>query len=144
MSEIILQTPFWSVELAYKQYYLGRSVVILKRDCEHLSGLTQEEFLDFQKLVQALETALIKAFGATMFNWTCLKNAGYSQKSYKPLMHWHFRPRYANSFEFKGKVFKDEDFGQTYNSFGQEKKLPEVDFDEDYRQEIIKEIQKYL
>ena len=78
-----------------------------------------------------------------MFNWTCLMNGGYRQEPYKPFMHWHFRPRYNKKVESEGKIFEDLDFGRHYD-FKQEKELPEIDFDQDFRQKIIKAIQKVI
>ena len=70
---ILYETEFWKVILSDEQSYLGRSVIILKRNCGELSNLTSEEWLDFHKnIVKKLELTFKKIFNATMFNWGCL------------------------------------------------------------------------
>jgi diadenosine tetraphosphate (Ap4A) HIT family hydrolase len=142
--DLILETKYWRFELAYKQSYLGKSIISLNRKISHLSELTSDEFIDLQKIIQKLEKSTKKTFGATMFNWTCLMNGGYRQKPYKPFLHWHFRPRYDQKIEFEGMIFEDKDFGYHYNKFDQEKQLPEIDFSPDFRQKIVKSIQENL
>ena len=93
------------------QRYLGRAVVMLKRRCEDLSGLTQKELLGFFEVVQKLEGFVKKTFTATMYNWACLMNDVYRTKPYAPQVHWHFIPRYDHPVEFAGKVFGDPNFG---------------------------------
>jgi diadenosine tetraphosphate (Ap4A) HIT family hydrolase len=65
-------------------------------------------------LLKKLEKALLKAFNATMFNWTCLMNNAYLEKPPKPHIHWHFRPRYEHPVNFGGMTFFDKEFGRHY------------------------------
>lgn len=87
-----------------------------------MSGLTDEEWLDFAKVVKNLEAACRKAFGATMFNWSCLMNNAYRENPPKPQVHWHFRPRYRTPITLGGETFTDTDFGSHY-ARGTERKV---------------------
>lgn len=46
---IIRETKYWEVLLHENQYYLGYSVLVLKRKCQHLSNLKNEEQLETTK-----------------------------------------------------------------------------------------------
>ena len=135
---LIYETKHWKVFLAFEQSYLGRCVVVLKRHCGDLAELKREEWLDFVELVRKLESALRKAFGATMFNWTCLMNNAYQHDPPNPHVHWHFRPRYDHEVKFAGEVFRDPDFGYHYDR----KRTQMVS--EEVKRKIIEEIRKYL
>ncbi len=136
---ILYETKFWRVILINEQSYLGRCVILLKRDCEELSKLTSEEWLDFhENVVKKLESVFKKVFNATMFNWSCLMNNAYQDKNPKPYVHFHFRPRYKDKIEFSGEVFSDPDFAHHYN---RERK----DFvSEELLRKISDEIKKHL
>lgn len=112
--DFIFETKLWEVYLNPDQYYLGRSVVAAKREVPAMSDLTNEEWLDFADLVKKLESAFKKAFGATMFNWSCLMNGAYQNDPPNPHVHWHLMPRYKNPVEFAGQKFEDKEFGRHY------------------------------
>lgn len=116
MTQAILKTKYWEVELAENQAYLGRSFVTLIRDCPNLSELKEEEIEDFFKIVKSLEKAIKKAFGAEMFNWTCLMNDAYKKTPPNPQVHWHMRPRYRTPVNFEGKSFEDTEFAHHYDN----------------------------
>lgn len=111
----IQNTKYWKIILSPEQYYFGRCVVILKRECGELSKLTDEEFLDLLEIIKKFETVMKKEFGATMFNWTCLMNNAYKETNNEtPQVHFHVRPRYKNKVEFAENTFKDEEFAHHY------------------------------
>ena len=116
MKAKIFETGFWEIKLNFEdQHNLGRSVIVLKRPCQHLSGITKQEMLDLHKVIISMENSLKKVFGATMFNWTCLMNNAYKKTSDNfPQVHLHFRPRYKNKVEFAGEIFEDTDFSKHY------------------------------
>lgn len=111
----VYESKYWIVKLNKDQYHLWRLVFILKRDCETLSDLSEEEFLDYRKLVIKFEIALKKAFWATMFNWACLMNRWYKTKPYNPHIHFHLKPRYEKVVKFNGVTFTDKDFWSHYD-----------------------------
>lgn len=111
----VFETKHWLVALAEEQTYLGYCIVVLKRrPCGNLSDVTEEELLDFLKLVKMFEMTLKGAFNATMFNWSCLMNNAYQEADPKPHVHWHVKPRYDHKVEFGGDVFNDPNFGHHY------------------------------
>lgn len=111
---IIFETKFWQVILSDDQEFLGRCVIVARDDAHTLSDLTSEQWLDFEQVVKKLEDAAKKAFGATMFNWTCLMNHAYRESPPNPHVHWHFRPRYEEPTHFAGEIFEDRAFGSHY------------------------------
>lgn len=134
---LIFETPFWKVFLADSdQTYLGRSYVTLKRHAGDLADLTDEEWQDLHKTIKKFEIALRKAFGAEMFNWTCLMNDAYQETPANPHVHWHVRPRYSKSVEFTGLTFEDKDFGHHYTR-GTKRVVPA-----DVRKAIIEKIKE--
>ena len=132
------ETKFWKVSLAADQAYLGRCYVTLKRHCNDLKDLTDEEMLDFRDLVKTLENAIRKTFNATMFNWCCLMNDAYQEKNPEPHVHWHMRPRYENKINFDGELFEDSEFGHHYSRERRQ------NVSEDLKNKIIGEIKKNL
>jgi len=112
--KLIFKTEYWEIFLSPDQKYLGRGIVLLKREAGHLSDLTQEENADFLTIVKKLEKTFKKTFGATMFNWSCLLNNAYKNDPPAPKVHWHFRPRYKNAVEVGGEIFSDPNFAHHY------------------------------
>ena len=113
---ILFETDFWKIVLSPDQDYLGRCVIILKRDSGEMSNITSDEWFDIHKnIITKLESALKKAFDATMFNWTCLMNNAFKAKNPKPHVHWHFRPRYNHDVTFAGEKFQDVEFSHHYS-----------------------------
>ncbi|MBC8495849.1 HIT family protein [archaeon] len=138
---ILFETNFWKVILLDEQSYLGRCVVVLKRDCGELSGLTTNEAADFhENIVNKLETTLKKTFNATMFNWSCLMNDAYKEKNPKPQVHWHFRPRYNHPVQIANNKFIDLDFANHYNNSSERKKF----VSEEILEQIFNEIKNNL
>ena len=109
-----MKQKYWEVYLNPDQYYLGRSVVVIKRDVGDMAELNNNEWLDFAKLVRKYESVLINAFNVTMFNWSCLMNNAYQNNPPDPHVHWHIRPRYAKSVIFEKIKFEDKEFGHHY------------------------------
>lgn len=139
MKPIIVETKHWKVELNSRdQTYLGRCYVTAQRDVGAMSDLTKEEWIDFAAVVKNLERACVVAFGATMFNWTCLMNLAYQNDPPDPQVHWHFRPRYNGQVIFAEKTFEDTAFGQHYLS-GTERKVSN-----ELQARIVQQIQENL
>ena len=134
------ETEHWLIILAPDQRNLGTCVVALKRDETELSGLKDEEWEDLALVVKKLESAIRKAFNATMFNWGCLMNSSYLEDPPCPHLHWHFIPRYKNRVKFNVKTFDDPCFGKStmYN------RDPAVRLSIQFKNEIKNHILKYL
>lgn len=112
---VLLETKHWKVVLSSNQSHLGYCIVFLKKHCEDLALLKNDEQQDFFGIVEKLESALKKSFNATMFNWACLMNNAYQNSPPNPHVHWHFRPRYSSQVNFAGEIFEDKEFGHHYN-----------------------------
>lgn len=135
----IYDTKYWEIVLASEQYYFGRCVVVLKRECGELSGLTNEEFLDLLEIIKKFEGIMKKEFGATMFNWTCLMNDAYKETNDEmPQVHFHVRPRYKNKVEFTGVTFEDEGFAHHY-----ERKIKK-EISEEVLQKIVERMRELM
>lgn len=111
----VASTKYWDIILSDNQYYLGRSILLLKRKCGMLSGLKENETKELCDLIKKMEKGVKKKFGATMFNWTCLMNDAYKSKNPKPQVHVHLMPRYKKKVKFAGEVFEDEVFAHHYD-----------------------------
>lgn len=128
---IVYDSKYWIIKLSDDQYCLGRCVVLLKRPCQHLSEISEEEATNLFEIIKKLENGFLKIFGANMFNWTCLMNDFYKKLRYNenkddPQVHLHFRPRYKNKVEFAGEVFIDEEFAHHYKRKSDKKVSDEV------------------
>ncbi|NYB52081.1 MAG: HIT family protein [Methanobacteriaceae archaeon] len=138
--ELLAETDYWLIILAPDQRNLGTCVVALKRDEKELSGLKDEEWMDLSRVVKELESAIKKAFHATMFNWGCLMNSSYLLDPPSPHLHWHFIPRYREPVQFQGKTFEDPCFGRsTMHDRGRS-----VELGEEFRKEIMKRINEFM
>ncbi len=83
---------------------------IIGNDKESLSELTKEAWEELGILEKELERVCKKVFGATMFNFACLMNNAYRDNE-KPLVHFHFIPRYKEEINIFNKKYKDKHFG---------------------------------
>jgi diadenosine tetraphosphate (Ap4A) HIT family hydrolase len=118
---IIHQTKYWIIKLNPDQAYLGRLVIVAKRQVESLSDLSKNEWEDFAEIVKKLESTLKKTFHARHFNWTCLMNNEFKKERYenkkaKPHVHWHCRPRYNKKIKIGNTTFEDSEFAHHYNN----------------------------
>lgn len=111
----LFETNKWVVILTFDQGYLGRAYITLKEHKGDLKDLTDEEWLEFAEVVQKYENSIRNAFGAKMFNWTCLMNNAFQTQPSQPHIHWHVRPRYDTDVEFGGLTFKDPKFANHYD-----------------------------
>ncbi|MFH1451717.1 MAG: HIT family protein [archaeon] len=138
-NNILFETEFWKVILADNQEFIGRCVVDVKSKAGSLSELSSEEWKDLQEnVIKKLESAIKKAFGAELFNWSCLMNNAFRPeiKNPKPHVHFHCMPRYRNEIVFMGETFLDKQFGD-YIKSEEERSVNQEVFDE-----IKKEITK--
>jgi diadenosine tetraphosphate (Ap4A) HIT family hydrolase len=135
---LVFEKNYWKIIISDEQACLGRCIVSCKRHVPSLSKLSNDEWNEFHDVVKTLEGALMKAFDARMFNWTCLMNDAYKKENPNPHVHWHFRPRYDHPVDFAGVTFEDKEFGHHYASGTNFKVSLEVN------NKIIAEIRKYI
>lgn len=115
----IYETTHWRVILLDEQRYLGRSVVVLKRECGDLAEIAEDEVKDLFTIIPRMQDLLRKTFGARMFNWACNMNDAFQTNPPQPQVHWHFIPRYDHEVLFAGEVFKDVNFGHHHLKGGE-------------------------
>lgn len=80
---------------------------------EALSEMTKEEWEELGILEKELERVCKKLFNTTMFNFACLMNNAYRDNE-KPHVHFWFVPRYKNTLQLFGKIYKDKHFGYNF------------------------------
>jgi diadenosine tetraphosphate (Ap4A) HIT family hydrolase len=134
----IFETASWRVVLAPNQSLVGRCVLHLKRHCEDLADVKDDELLDWLKTVTALEKALRSAFEATMFNWSCYMNHAYREEPPQPHVHWWAVPRYNHPVRIGDWIFEDPDFGNPYDH------ARWLDVPIEIRLQIVERIRKYI
>ncbi|MDE1869405.1 MAG: HIT family protein [Candidatus Micrarchaeota archaeon] len=115
LDDVVLETKHWKAKLSDEQSYLGRCVVFSKRHTADLSELNQAEWEDLRNMVIKLEGGIRVSLGARMFNWACLMNNAYQERSPVPHVHWHVRPRYDKKVKIGGVLFEDREFGHNYD-----------------------------
>ena len=111
---LVLETAFWRAVLAPNQCLVGRCILHLKRHCGDLAEISPAELQDWLETLATLQAALRKAFGASMFNWSCYMNLSYREDPPDPHIHWWVVPRYAHPIRLAGLVFEDARFGSPY------------------------------
>lgn len=104
---------FWKVGLHPNQYYLGRSVVLLKRHTEDLFQITDTERNELFEIGRILRDVLIKTFGADMINYSSLGNE-------ERHLHVHFIPRYSHPVMFDNVTFIDERWGKNPSPYNKD------------------------
>jgi diadenosine tetraphosphate (Ap4A) HIT family hydrolase len=110
----ITGTAHWVVVLAPNQALLGRCIARTRRHVESVGDLTDAEVLELRDLMRRMEDAARRAFGATMFNWSCDMNLSYRNNPPDPHVHWWMVPRYAVPVDFGGVRFEDPQFASPY------------------------------
>ncbi|MBO4887190.1 MAG: HIT family protein [Firmicutes bacterium] len=111
---LLYDTGCWSVFLADEQDYIGRCILVLKRHCNSLSELKDNEWGELHDLICQVETCLKAVLGATLCNWSCLMNDFYKESEPDPHLHIHVRPRYNKPLILNGNTYTDSEFGHHY------------------------------
>lgn len=104
--EVLWLTDHWVVVLDRNQSYLGKAFVTLRRHKASLSDLDAAEWQQLQSVIQRVERAVAKAFGADVCNWECLMNNAV-HAGQPTHVHWHLYPRYRRGTRFAGQTFPD-------------------------------------
>jgi diadenosine tetraphosphate (Ap4A) HIT family hydrolase len=100
---------YWDLYLHENQSYLGRVFVQLKdekgvEDFLDIQGEVREEFF---QIGQNVKKALKNLYKPDKMNYAALSNTS-------PVIHMHIIPRYKETREFDGVIFKDTRWGQNY------------------------------
>jgi diadenosine tetraphosphate (Ap4A) HIT family hydrolase len=116
VAQVIFWNDHWRAMLSANQGYLGTLFIELVDHKESLPELSDEEWLSFAQLARVIERCERTAFGAAMFNWTCMLNNFYKSFPPKPHVHWHVRPRYDHEVMISNHTFIDPNFGHHYDA----------------------------
>ncbi|MBE2198587.1 MAG: hypothetical protein IAE79_08260 [Anaerolinea sp.] len=82
-----------------------------------MADTTPDEILEWLTVVKTLESALRKAFDATMFNWSCYMNHSYREDPPEPHIHWWAVPRYNHPVQTDDWAFEDPHFANPYDHY---------------------------
>ncbi len=135
---LVYETTFWRVVLAPNQCLVGRCVIHLKRHCGDVAETRPGELLDWLNIVMIMETALRRAFDATMFNWSCYMNHSYRENPPNPHIHWWVVPRYNHLVKLGTMTFEDPRFGGPYDH------STWLDIPKDTRQQIAERLRRAM
>lgn len=100
---------YWDVYLHENQCYLGRVFLQLRNDegIEDLLAIDKAMQDEFFLVGNEVKTALKKLFNPDKMNYAALSNVS-------PRIHVHMVPRYKETRQFGGVVFKDQRWGQNF------------------------------
>src|SRR5574341_467388 len=135
---LVYDSALWRVVLAPNQCLLGRCIAHLKRHCGDVADTTREELLDWLDTIATVETALRKAFDATMFNLSCYMNLSYKKTPPNPHIHWWIVPRYDHPARVGTMTFEDPRFGSPYDH------TMWLDVPQEVRQQIVEQLQQAI
>jgi diadenosine tetraphosphate (Ap4A) HIT family hydrolase len=96
---------YWILEVSYRQHTFGNFIIFCKREkIENISELRDEELLELKKVLQDIETALLKnsLFKPIRFNYWQMGNKVHQ-------LHIHGIPRYDTPKIFLGRNWVDKD-----------------------------------
>lgn len=96
----ILETEHWVWSVRPMQPTIGCGVLSMKRPCEAVSDMTEEEGADMTRILKIIEETLKKAFSYDRIHYIL-----YMLEDYH--VHYHVLPRYAAPRGFAGVTYED-------------------------------------
>lgn len=106
---LLMETTKWRVVLDQNQRFLGKAFVTLLDHKSELSDLDENDWQEFQQIVQKIERAVRMTFGPNHFNWSCLMNIA-AMNAQPTHVHWHVHPRYNKAVKVADELFEDTQF----------------------------------
>ncbi len=107
---LIKKYKYWSVYIYKNQTYLGRCYVWCNREnVFDLTEIKEKEREELFIILTSIKKTLTDLFSPDLFNYAFLGNATRQ-------LHGHLVPRYKDSREFEGIIFKDKLWGNRYDS----------------------------
>ncbi len=94
-NNLVKEYGHWKLLVSNRSKTLGNCVLITKQHHARFSELSQEEMVDFYKVVREVESALKKAFNFDEINWLMLMMKDHHT-------HFHIIPRYKEARNFAG------------------------------------------
>jgi diadenosine tetraphosphate (Ap4A) HIT family hydrolase len=110
---VIEETPAWTLAVNRNQGLLGKTMLVLRRECSAVIEMDPDEWsrlrLELQRVVPALE----RLFQPDQFNFAFLMNLDAQ-------VHLHIVPRYASPRRWHDLDFVDSHWG---SAFGHEQRV---------------------
>ena len=91
------------------QRLLGKSMLVLNRHSEDVTGLTDDEWLSLHQDLVAIKRALDELLQPDHYNLLFLMNVDHH-------VHLHIWPRYRSRRTWQGMDYEDPDFGSQSNA----------------------------
>lgn len=124
---LIIEFESWIVSLRPQQLTLGSLILSLKRKCDNIGDLQEEEAAELYKVFSDLKKMYSSTFKPDKINYLLLMMVDNQ-------VHFHVIPRYENSVHFEGVIFNDSEWPKPLNL------LRPVDIDDD----MIEPIKEFL
>lgn len=125
----IFEGNYWRFIVNSNQYYLGASMLTLKRHISSLSQLSLEEQVEYLTLRSCIKQILRNCFGAINIDMLYDTSEAYKSNPARPHVHWHFIPRYKNSVTYGDETisYEHENFRRPFDCSA--KRILELDDD---------------
>jgi diadenosine tetraphosphate (Ap4A) HIT family hydrolase len=114
---ILREGAHWFLTPNLNQNFLGKCMIVLRRDEELVTNLSEDEWRELRELIVWLTERLRAAFAPDHFNYAFLQNMDRQ-------VHLHVMPRYASAREFAGETFEDADWPDHYRVPGTVRQVP--------------------
>jgi diadenosine tetraphosphate (Ap4A) HIT family hydrolase len=116
---VIRETLHWRTVVNRNQSLLGKTMIVLRRHEEPVTGLRVEEWSDLRTEVVWLTERLLALFSPDHFNYAFLQNVDRH-------VHLHVVPRYSRPRRFAGVEFTDPDYPHHYRPGIENRVSPDV------------------
>lgn len=102
----IKEFNYWTLLLMPVPITIGSCIILLKRQCNSIASLTDEEMIEFRVVCKYFENKCKKLYGAIKFNY----HANMMKESF---VHFKAIPRYDKSVKKHGVEWIDCDYPRT-------------------------------
>jgi diadenosine tetraphosphate (Ap4A) HIT family hydrolase len=109
LRHIVERGEFWTLALNLNQNLPGRTLLVLNRHREHVSGLTAEGWTGLHPCIARTTAALDDLFGPDQYNFAFLMNLDSH-------VHLHVVPRYASPRTWRGETYTDQHYGSLFGT----------------------------
>ena len=114
---VIEERQLWTLAVNRNQNLLGRSMIVLRRDCTAVVDVQDHEWANLGHELRRLVGALAALFNPDQLNYAFLMNVDAQ-------VHLHVIPRYATARRWRDLVFEDVHCGI---AFGHEQQVLDSD-----------------
>ncbi|MFA4937169.1 MAG: HIT family protein [Patescibacteria group bacterium] len=124
---LVKEYKHWRVLVRPKQVTLGSLILICREGVNNWSDISSKAFCELNQIIPEIETKIKELFSYEKINYLMLMMVD-------PEVHFHVIPRYSESKEFAGTVFKDAGWPVA----------PELDKVNEVNQEIFNKLTRLL